>query len=129
MKQGFVILMIAAVALPSLHKLGLLIDFKINQDFITENFCVNKNEPVIMCHGKCYLSQKFEEAERQQNKAPGAIQKTQTDVLNWDVKEYESQFLLCPEAAQASPIAYLNIFHILDLPGGIFRPPRQYLIG
>lgn len=33
-----------------------MVDFTINQERITEEFCENKDKPQLKCHGKCYLS-------------------------------------------------------------------------
>lgn len=39
----------------SLHQATLLGVYLLNQDFITENFCVNKDKPEMSCNGKCHL--------------------------------------------------------------------------
>ena len=44
-------------------KLWIVVDFKIHQAFIAETYCVNKDDPILMCSGKCYLSQQLKEAE------------------------------------------------------------------
>ena len=54
--------------LPNLTKIGILIDFKINQDFIAEVLCINREKPMTMCNGKCYMSEQLKKVEEQEEK-------------------------------------------------------------
>ncbi|MEO6948427.1 MAG: hypothetical protein ABI123_02260 [Ginsengibacter sp.] len=45
-------------------------DFLINQSFIAENLCVNKDKPVMKCKGKCYLSKKLNEQQNNDQQVP-----------------------------------------------------------
>lgn len=42
-----------------LIKLSIYADFKINQKFISEVFCIDKDKPMSNCNGKCYLSKQY----------------------------------------------------------------------
>lgn len=46
------------------------VNFTINQKFIIENFCVNKDKPELKCDGKCFLAQKIQDAKEQQESIP-----------------------------------------------------------
>src|SRR4051794_15278029 len=50
----------------------VFIDWKINQIRITELYCINKDNPMMHCNGKCYLSQQLKkiEADYEESKAP-----------------------------------------------------------
>jgi hypothetical protein len=63
LKKLLSILLLLIFLLPGMAKLWIAVDFKINQAFIAENYCINKDDPVLMCSGKCYLSQQLQEAE------------------------------------------------------------------
>ncbi|XOV67626.1 MAG: hypothetical protein ACFHU9_00370 [Fluviicola sp.] len=52
-------------------KVFLVLDWKINQDRITEKYCENKDKPMMNCNGKCYLSKQLEKMEQQENKERG----------------------------------------------------------
>ena len=39
----------------------LVLNYAVNQDYIIENFCVNKAEPELKCDGKCHLKKQIEE--------------------------------------------------------------------
>ena len=81
LKKVFSILMVAAILLPNLTKIGIFIDFKINQDFIAEFLCINKEEPIVMCYGECYLSDQLQKAEDQENQQRPTAQKERLEVI------------------------------------------------
>ncbi len=35
------------------------LDFKLRQDYITKMFCVNRDKPMTVCNGQCYLMKKI----------------------------------------------------------------------
>lgn len=43
------------------------IEYIINQDYITEFLCINKDKPQLQCNGKCHLAKQI---EKQQEKDP-----------------------------------------------------------
>lgn len=47
----------------SLHQATLFGAYLLNQDFITETFCVNKDKPELSCNGKCHLKDMLAMAE------------------------------------------------------------------
>jgi hypothetical protein len=54
----------------------VVLNWKINQDRITEKYCENKNRPEMECDGKCYLAKQLrkldveEQNERSKNQLP-----------------------------------------------------------
>ncbi|MBC9797146.1 hypothetical protein IBL28_14305 [Sinomicrobium sp. FJxs] len=46
-----------------------VLDYLINEDYIAEYFCVNKERPELKCNGQCYLAKLLE--KQQQNKKEG----------------------------------------------------------
>lgn len=68
--------LILVILSPSVFKTVLVLDWKINQDLITEKYCVNKDNPMLNCNGQCYLSKQLkkldaeEQSERQKHQLP-----------------------------------------------------------
>jgi len=58
----FIVLYILAMLRPVLP----LFEYVINQDYIAEFLCVNKEKVALKCNGKCYLMQKI--SQQQENK-------------------------------------------------------------
>lgn len=44
----------------------LVAAFKLNQEYIAKNLCVNRYRPELKCHGKCFLMQKLQELEKEE---------------------------------------------------------------
>lgn len=120
--------MIMAMMLPSLTKLGILIDFKINQDFIAEVLCINRDKPLNKCNGKCYLSKKLKKAEEQEEKQLPTIKLTKLEMLccasknHFDFLKYTFTYLSRLNAA------YAREFYFFSFIADIFHPPKLRLI-
>ncbi len=55
---GFFCFIIASVALRDLTTLVL---FNINQDFIANRLCINRDQPLLLCKGSCFLNDLVDE--------------------------------------------------------------------
>ena len=66
MKQITVFLLVLVILAQSVGKLALLSNYLVNRDFITLNYCENKNKPKLHCNGKCHLSKQLKEQEKQE---------------------------------------------------------------
>ena len=65
-----------------LKSIAPFVEFAINQDYIAEFLCINKEKPEMQCNGKCHL---FKEVEKQQEELP--------DVLQISMEEYPIGFV------------------------------------
>lgn len=62
------ITMLCAVLFQVTLKPLAMLQWKINQDIITEKYCVNKQNPMMHCDGKCYLAKQFRKLEMEEQK-------------------------------------------------------------
>lgn len=46
----------------------IIIDFKINQDYIAKVLCINKEKPEKKCNGNCHLTKQLQKAEESEKK-------------------------------------------------------------
>lgn len=105
------------------------VKFHLNQAFIIEQYCINKNRPEMHCNGQCYLAKQFQKADAQlQSKEQQ--QKQHLDlgakILNQDLFiELDSQFPslvgLINNASQK--ILSPTSFYSLQFSNSIFHPP------
>ena len=55
--------------------------FKLNQDFIANELCINKEKPELNCHGKCHLNNELKknnnENSHNKSRIPQVKQETQ----------------------------------------------------
>ena len=120
--------MIIALMLPNLTKIGIFIDFKINQDFIAEVLCINKEKPMTMCNGKCYLSEQLKKAEEQEEKQAPTSKKERLEVEYYyarspfDLPIYTECFV-----SKLNP-ACIEEFYTSSFIADIFHPPNLNLI-
>ena len=120
--------MLIAVLLPNLTKIGILVNFKINQDFIAEVLCVDREKPMSICKGKCYLSERLKEAEEQEEKQAPTSKKERLEVLYC----YSKSSLGFPSFARKHKSklnpAYENELYDSSFISDIFHPPTLILI-
>lgn len=65
MKKFVAIFFLFFFALASLQHVIILGAYLLNQDFISENFCVNKDKPEMACKGKCHMKEMMAKQESQ----------------------------------------------------------------
>lgn len=120
--------MIMALMLPNVIKVGILIDFKINQDFIAEVLCIDKEKPRSTCNGKCYLSEKLKKAEEREEKKAPTSKKERLEVIYFYAKSaFNFLFYRDLFKGHLNPACvdeFYKSFFIAD----IFRPPKFNLI-
>ena len=123
MKQLTAILLIVALTSQSLSRLNILINFKLNQEYIAAELCENKQKPELQCHGACYLTKKLVQEEEQQQKAP--VQERQEQQL---VQIFLSPFAIGAPAPAMMAVAdhrmHKHVFNYPEPVFSIFHPPR-----
>lgn len=97
------------------------IEYVLNQDYIVEFLCINKDKPKLQCNGKCHL---VKEIEKQQESNP--IKALSVSLENYPigfVTIYKIKALnnLVVSATQKSP-PYLALYHF-DYNYSAFQPP------
>lgn len=50
----------------------IVAEFRLNQDLIAKNLCINRNKPKLHCNGKCQLMKKLRAEEEQNSKGNNA---------------------------------------------------------
>ena len=69
-KHIYIFTVLAAFVLQLGSRLYVLVDFKLNQDFIAENLCEKKDEPESCCEGSCQLSKELNKIEESEEQGP-----------------------------------------------------------
>ena len=123
MRAFLTISFIAILSLPTILKVWILVDFKIHQDYIAEVLCINRDEPITMCNGSCYLKDRLQEAEeKEQEQIPeGLKQKVEILYLSNLVMQL-NDFFDDADSVRRCPLnneSYHSSYH-----GSIFHPPK-----
>ena len=69
-RQTIAISLVIMIALHLFTDLAILISFKINQDYIAEFLCIEKDIPESTCQGCCQLKKKLDEQEEKKQEVP-----------------------------------------------------------
>jgi hypothetical protein len=123
MRQGIAIFFIILMMSISCKEIIHFAAFKINQDYISAVFCINKDKPTMKCDGKCYLKKNLETSreERQSKPIPPPSEKSFVAYFEMGCNPP------IPESASKSKtrFTYLNLF-----PSGLTReilhPPERW---
>jgi len=96
--------------------------FKANQDFLTENVCINRFSPEELCFAECVLTQTIVESQEQHDQQSGISLEQQVDVV-YTVYHSNSTAILTFRALRIIPtqkVQFLPSSFLTD----IFQPPE-----
>ena len=120
--------MIGAILLPSLTKFGIIVDFKLNQKYIAEVFCINKDKPALTCNGKCYISKHLQDVEEQEKNQAPLGERERLDVVYFFSKAVNKLLIPIAFNLRKGKISFRNTFYHLDIVSDIFHPPQFSLV-
>jgi|SRR5690606_3060628 len=118
MKQFFGVLMMVLSLLVGFQQAIVVMHFKLNQEAIEREFCINKNKPELQCHGVCHLKKQLQKTENSEPASIGVYQRV--DMLPISSTEFEAGSLIV-EIWNDIPI-YKEI-HYTEPCREIFVPP------
>ena len=105
----------------------LFLDYELRKDYIIQNYCVNKERPELHCDGKCYLSQRIQQAQAQDeqratNQFISELFSLETVEINTFFSFTMGDFIVLAEE-QAN---YVYEVHFPSMRGqSIFHPPQN----
>ena len=114
-------MLVLVLSLPGFNKAVTYLDFTINQDFIAEFLCINKDKPAMQCNGKCHLAQELKQTERQDSdQAPTQVEEKRLTLF---VSNEVPKTLFSAKASTRLNAWYLPP-HSADISTSIDRPPQ-----
>ncbi len=120
LKHFVSILLLSAFLYQTGSKLVVLINFKINQDFIAKNLCVKKEIEDNDCEGNCCLKESLEKVEKTENPTPNIPKEKSVDLL------FTGQYswLLSNLSVLSETIIFSQTKFIYLINSSIFHPPQ-----
>ena len=66
MKHLLLALLLIGLMLQNFSKHLIMLEFRVNRDYIAKVLCVNRNKPQMHCDGKCHLKKQLETDDQPQ---------------------------------------------------------------
>ena len=78
------LLLVGCMVFQTFSSLTIVAWFKVQQDYIEEVFCINKEKPIMQCNGKCYLAEKLKQERSEEKETPLTVETLQLTFLPSD---------------------------------------------
>ncbi len=75
-KRFLALLLTVLIICANFTRLFIYAGYEVNQKYIAEKLCENRNKPWLNCHGRCYLMKKIKQAEEKERSTEREIQKS-----------------------------------------------------
>lgn len=124
LKRTLAILLILTIAYPNVKRLWIIIDFSLHQDAIAREQCINKDKPMMLCSGTCYLVKELKkETKKEKDQVPDTLEEQNEILYAFHTK---AQKLAHPESFYSErDLTTLYLFRTSsDHLREVFKPPR-----
>lgn len=123
-KSSVTYFLLTLMLIHSFSQVVITVDYLVNQESITEKYCVNKDKPQLNCKGKCHLSKELKkDTER---KTEGQI--TTSEILLFCENIYSVQLILGSTATDRKTNVFCYKKRVTTgVPGSIFHPPKMFV--
>jgi hypothetical protein len=95
--------------------------YELNKAYIVENFCINKDKPMMNCDGKCYLSEQLKAQKEKQD--ANSIHKFTADfgvyipISKWKLVDiWPSDVILSHFSSYSDPFTFQLIREVIKPP-------------
>ncbi|RQO75379.1 hypothetical protein DBR43_08460 [Pedobacter sp. KBW06] len=123
MRRLVCILLLLIIALQSFNKAGIMLAFKMNQNYIASTLCENKDRPQMHCNGRCVLAKKLKQAEQNEEKQRVQTQEKANVLFFCRMNRIKiAECLLSLQSRDFNPF-YLH-FKPSSFSNDIFKPPQ-----
>ena len=122
MKKLLIPIMLVIFMFQSTCNFWIIISFYANRDYIAENICINRFDQIPVCKGQCFLDEKLQESEKQEQKLPNLkVKEVQLfcEIATYDCTKIPSFFKEYPKPAIVPDFTLIK-----RLSTSIFHPPR-----
>lgn len=88
-----------------------LFDYIVNQDYISEFLCINKDKVALECNGKCYLMQRLQEQNNEKHENLPRIAMEKYPIGFVELLTFSTKVTMKIDAAECN--GYLNNYDYL----------------
>ena len=123
MKKVFVIVLVSLILLQCGIKSMYVAYYNINKEYIASVLCINKAKPASTCNGKCYLSKKMDQQEKQEQTIPSALKGLEEAIFYFT----DFSLLISPKFSFEEQLVSLDAYQMhsyLSPIDNIIEPPQ-----
>ncbi len=122
MKFIAVYITIISILIQSMNFAAIYVTFKINQNYIIEVLCINRDKPEMKCHGQCQLTKRIKEEEKKEREKP--VNNNEKNITYFPGNIYA--WLFIPRNIDTKQYPKLIILLIpLSFITEVFHPPKR----
>ena len=81
MKCFLSILLALAVLSQTMINVGIEVYYQLNKQYISQQLCINKNQPQLHCNGHCYLVKQLKAVEHRERQSQSGILKGANEIM------------------------------------------------
>lgn len=122
MKNLMVYFLIALICLPLLSKVGIYVQWKFQQDYLTKTMCFSRGKSENMCKASCQLTKRMT-ADEKHNTLPQPTKMKEIQESPYIIDDYNGQFFLNEMIYTKGLIVYSNQLIYSDYYQQVFIPP------
>lgn len=122
MKRILIHILLLTFVFQSTCNFWIIISFYANRTYIAENICINRFDKIPVCKGQCFLNEKLQETQKQEQKFPDV--KGKEIQLFCNTIDYSPNKPLVFFQESPQPDSRPDFTLIKKLPSSIFHPPK-----
>jgi hypothetical protein len=120
-KKVLAIALIFLLSAQCVFKLTIITFFEVNRDYIAEVLCVNKETPITMCYGQCFLDRNLSLADDETSKDTSSTSKLRIETTVFI--EHSTKIELTANAPKAGRISIPQSLYNFSALHAFFHPP------
>ena len=127
LNRVIVVILLACVISTYFSRDFAIATFELNQKYIAEKLCENKNRPWMNCHGRCYLMNKVKQAEENERKQASKDLRTNLQItwcINFSTPVQKSSSNTAVPKRFRNDYSYAYTSQYIT---SIFRPPKSLI--
>lgn len=124
MRQLLSILLLLSVSYQFTAKMGVILWYSANIDYVATELCENKDKPQMQCNGKCYLKKQLDKVDDKQDKEQAPTKKLKTELPEFITTSYSIVFSTIFSEKKNTNSFYQNLYRYTAM-FAIFHPPND----
>lgn len=121
MKKIIGLTLVLALAFQCLSKLGILTFYHFYKEYVIEEYCENKDKPVLHCDGTCFLKKGLEKDN--DNAKRSSETNKQIEIPAFIISSYLKEPIIC--SCVSKTFAEINNNYLFLYSSSPFQPPRD----